>query len=301
MQRRTFISAAAALLGSPAARSATPDAGSENGALVEEVLTLQGEPKLARRALLLRPRVASPASAQRLLILLHGLGETRSEELGLIAWSKLYGLLNTYERLLHPPVARTLPKARYLTDARLQEVNRELSERPFTGFCVVCPITPNPQRLPPAAQTLDRYAAWLANELLPAVRKRLPKPADRLHVGLDGCSMGGYVALEVFLRKPELFGTFGGVQSAFGSGAAPRYAERLSEALKRVGKRPIHLETSTEDPYRRANEHLSRALEAQRVENQLRVVPGPHNQPWLREIGTLEMLLFHDRNLGSAT
>jgi enterochelin esterase-like enzyme len=113
--------------------------------------------------------------------------------------------------------------------------------------------------------------------------------------------MGGYVALEVFLRKPELFGTFGGVQSAFGSGAVPRYAERLRAALARAGKRPIHLETSTEDPYRRPNEQLSRALTAHGIENQLRVAPGPHDQPWLREVGTLEMLLFHDRNLGVGT
>lgn len=299
MRRRTFISATTALLAPPAPLRALPDAASASGALTQDILTLPGDPKLARRALLLRPRLASRASASRLLVLLHGLGETRSEELGLIAWSKLYGLLSAYERLLQPPIARTLPKARYLTDARLAELNRALGERPFTGFWIVCPITPNPQRLPPAARTLDRYAAWLESELLPAVRQKLPKATEPLAVGLDGCSLGGYVALEVFLRKPELFATFGGVQSAFGAGAAARYAERLGAALKRSGERPIHLETSTEDPYRPANERLSQKLTALGVDNQLRVIPGPHNQPWLREIGTLEMLLFHDRNLGA--
>ncbi|HMJ14729.1 MAG TPA: hypothetical protein VK524_25130, partial [Polyangiaceae bacterium] len=126
-----------------------------------------------------------------------------------------------------------------------------------------------------------------------------PAQGAGLHVGLDGCSMGGYVALEVFLRKPEIFGTFGGVQSAFSTGAAARYAERLASAVKRVGRLPIHLETSTADPFRKANEQLSRRLSALGVENQLSVVPGPHDQPWLREAGTLEMLLFHDRNLGA--
>ncbi|HEY6560748.1 MAG TPA: alpha/beta hydrolase-fold protein [Polyangiaceae bacterium] len=298
MRRRTFISATATLLGSPAALRGSPDAGSTSRALVEEELELPGDPKLARRALLLRPRVAPEATAQRVLVLLHGLGETRSEALGLIAWSKLYGLASTYERLASPPLTRTLPKARYLTDARLAELNRDLRERPFAGFWLVCPTTPNPQRLPPAERTLTRYADWLRDSLLPAVRKRLPKPAQPLHVGLDGCSMGGYVALEVFLRKPEIFGTFGGVQSAFGAGAASRYAERIGAALKRAGPRAIHLETSTGDPYRRANEHLSRKLTALGIQNQLRVIPGPHDQAWLREIGTLEMLLFHDRNLG---
>jgi hypothetical protein len=31
------------------------------------------------------------------------------------------------------------------------------------------------------------------------------------------------------------------------------------------------------------------------VANTLRVLPGPHDQPWLREAGTIEMLHWHDR------
>ena len=32
------------------------------------------------------------------------------------------------------------------------------------------------------------------------------------------------------------------------------------------------------------------------IANDLQILPGPHDQPWLRESGALEMLLWHDRS-----
>jgi hypothetical protein len=87
------------------------------------------------------------------------------------------------------------------------------------------------------------------------------------------------------------------VQGAFSVAGANRYAQRIADAFARVGPRPVHLESSSGDPYRKPNEALSRRLHALGVPNTLRIPPGPHNQPWLREIGTLEMLLWHDRHL----
>jgi len=42
---------------------------------------------------------------------------------------------------------------------------------------------------------------------------------------------------------------------------------------------------------------LSRALHERGITHDLAVLPGPHDQPWLRETGTLEMLLWQDRAL----
>lgn len=256
-------------------------------------LVVSAERSLARRALVLAPRSRKSKAPLRALLLFHGLGETGNEELGLRAWAELYGLIAAYQRLRRPPIARTLPKARYLTDERIEELNRSLATRPFEGLLLICPVTPNPYRPGPAAPILDRYTDWLFDSLLPAVRERV---APFSALGLDGCSLGGYVALEVFTRRPAAFATLGSVQGAFGVERAEQYAQRIATAL---GKRriPIHLETSSEDPYRKANEHLARRLEALGVPATLRVPPGPHNQPWLREVGTLEMLLWHDRNL----
>ena len=74
----------------------------------------------------------------------------------------------------------------------------------------------------------------------------------------------------------------------------PGYAERIAAALARVGPRAIHLETSEGDPFREATVALADALSKRGVPRELAVLPGPHDQPWLREIGTIEMLRFHD-------
>jgi predicted esterase len=260
-------------------------------------LQVPGQRSLARRALVLAPRHLKPGTRPRALVLLHGLGETGNEELGIRAWAELYGLIAAHERLRRPPLERVLPQARYLSDERLEELNRSLAEHPFEGLLLICPVTPNPHKPGPAARTLDEYTAWLFDSLLPAVRERV---APFSTLGIDGCSLGGYAALEVFLRRPAAFATLGTVQGAFGEERAEHYATRIATALDGKRSVPIHVETSSQDPYRKANELLARRLGALGVAATLRVPPGPHNQPWLREIGTLEMLLWHDRHLRSS-
>ena len=155
-------------------------------------------------------------------------------------------------------------------------------------------MTPNVAKLANPASALDRYASWLVDVMLPRARKEAPVFGDAAHTHLDGCSMGGFVGLEVFLRRPDVFGAWGGVQSAFGAPRAAGYADRLAQVVRKT-PRPIHLETSEQDPFRAANELLSAELKRRGVPHELLVLPGPHDQPWLREAGTLEMLLWHDR------
>src|SRR6185295_6335081 len=102
-------------------------------------------------------------------------------------------------------------------------------------------------------------------------------------------ALGGYVGMEVFLRKPELVETLGGVQTAFSVPSALSYARELQVAQKRAGPRAIHIQTSSQDPYRKANQALAQRLRELGISAELRVPPGPHDQPWLREVGTLEM------------
>lgn len=295
VRRRPFLLAASSVLAGLFEPRWISAATPPSDLLEQRDLRFDQDRRLARRALLLLPRERPRDKRLPLLVLLHGLGETVDEDLGIHAWGERYGLVSSYERLSRPPVVRTLEKARYLTDDHLATVNRTLRQRPFSGMALLCPFTPNVYKLPPTGKTLDRYADWLESVLLPAVRKEAPV-SDRCELtALDGCSLGGYVGLEVFLRKPHLFGSWGGVQSAIGPGAAPRYAERLAEAAADTNRAAIRLGTSTGDPYRKANESLSAALGKLGVTHTLEVHPGPHNQPWLREVGTLSMLLWHDR------
>jgi len=80
--------------------------------------------------------------------------------------------------------------------------------------------------------------------------------------------------------------------AALSAKGAPRNARRIADAIARSGACPFHVETSTGDPYKFANQELARELGALHVPCDLRVAPGPQDQPWL-----LEMLLWHDRKL----
>ena len=246
---------------------------------------------LPRRARLLYDRRRPPTRA---LVLLHGKGEAASERLGLKAWSHLYGLLDAHSRLRTPPVGALLERPKVET-TRLERINAELKARPFSGLALICPATPNPAEAPRREALFESYSDWLLDTVVPEARKRVPSLKGR--VGIDGCSMGGYVALEVFLRRTAAFSTLGTVQAAIGKWRVKGYVERFRQRFDEYGARPIHLETSTLDPFREANKALSRELTAVGIENVLDVLPGPHNQPWLRQLGTLEMLHWHDRKL----
>ena len=230
------------------------------------------------------------------LVLLHGLGETGNERDGVYAWAERYGLLSSYRRLLHPPVNKRPSRSGYLRAARADEIDRQLAWNPFLGMVLVCPYTPNVFELD-TRRALDDYAAWLVEVLLPEVQSRTPVVEGMRSTGIDGCSLGGYVSYHVFQRRPEAFFTCGGVQAAIGKGAAEEHAKRFHEIVQRLGTRRFHIETSLQDPYHDANVELASRLARRGVDHQLRVSPGPHNQPWLIEVGTLEMLLWHAQQL----
>jgi pimeloyl-ACP methyl ester carboxylesterase len=296
IDRRRLLLALGALasgVGPGLARAGVPDAGSP---FQERVLEIPGE-KLARRCLLLVPRASEVG---RVLVLFHGLGETTSESLGIRAWADRYGLVSAARRLAAPPVARTLPDAVLLTDARLAELNRELASEPFRGLAVACPFTPNVFRQPSTLQALDRYAEWVAGALLPEVRRELGLASGAGSVAVDGVSLGGYVSLEVFLRRPEVFAAAGATQGAFGASLADAYAERVERVFARVGPRPLRIATSEWDGKRSASERLVAKLGARGIRATLSLSPGGHDQRFLREVGSVELLHHYDRTLPRA-
>src|ERR1041384_8302547 len=125
-------------------------------------LKLDGERGTPHRARVFVPRVRNPEERFPVLVLLHGLGETENEELGAHAWGDRYGLPSADRRLRNPPVVRERP-GRYFTDERLKQMNQSLGGRPFRGFVVVCPYTPNVYKEASTSAAIDRYAAWIKN------------------------------------------------------------------------------------------------------------------------------------------
>jgi hypothetical protein len=299
LPRRTFLVAAAAAVASgtalrrgfcASAPAAAPPAPAD---LEIRDISVEG---IGRRFVLLVPRHLGRGERVPLLILLHGLGETGDPRMGAFAWLERYGLGTAYDRLRRPPIQRTSKRADW-TDERLRELNADLAARPFKGLALACPYTLNVGKTPNPSATLDEYTRWIADVVIPRARREAPVLEGAAGTAIDGCSLGGYVGLEVFLRRPDLFASWGGVQSAFGAHRAKGYADRIEKALVSQAPRSIrlHIETSTGDAFREGNALLSSLLAKKGIANDLRVLPGPHDQPWLRESGTLEMLLWHDR------
>lgn len=249
------------------------------------------------RALVLSPAGRRPGQTYPGLLLFHGRGEARDPERGLHAWRTLYGLASSYARLVRPPpLALAREERAYIEPAQLQTLEARLRARPFAGLVVICPTTPDAQRTPAPKQTLDDYARWVERTLLPAARERAPLDPSG-GIGVDGCSMGGYVAAEVFARRPHLFRTFGVVQPAIGRHRVAGYSRRLRDARTAGTLRAVHLQSSTRDPYLAAARAWAGELARLGVESTLDVLPGPHDQRWLRATGTLVMLAWHELQL----
>ena len=249
---------------------------------------------IAKRCLLVRPKHLGINERVPLVVLLHGLGETYDERAGSRAWVERYGLSSSYARLQSGIVSPNSTRTNW-TAERLSRVNSKLAAAPFRGLAMVCPFTPNVAKTRAPDSTLARYATWIADAVIPSARAEAPVFADAKHTFIDGCSLGGYVAIETFIRRPEAFGAFGVVQPAVGIHRAPLYGEQIAGAIGRLGPRAIHLETSTGDPFREATLAIAASLSRHNVPHTIDVLPGPHDQPWLRDIGTLEMLRFYDR------
>lgn len=247
---------------------------------------------------ILVPPTSDEIARTRALILLHGLGETRSPALALRGWSELYGALSADARLRQPPVLRTRSRGSYWSDDALSQMNAHLGRQPYHGAVLICPRTPNPSEARDRARLFDDYATWLFDVVLPAVDAEVTGCTTTL--GLDGCSLGGYVAVEVALRKAKRLASFGTVQGALGEHRVRGYAEAF-RAIAQDHCLPLRFATSTQDPFAGVNREMSRRLTAHGVQHELDVVPGPHDQPWLREVGTLRTLRWHDLQLGASS
>jgi len=267
--RRTFLGAVAASITAFSSRIASADAIASPDLEVRDI-ALPGDRSLGQRMTLVIPRFniwgsGSPSAPSApnpkialtsnvpLLVLLHGLGETGDQRTGAFAWLEKYGLASSIERLYHPPITRTGKRGDF-TDEHLGAVNTDLSASPFAGFVIACPYTPNVNRAPNLKTALDGYTKWITEVVIPQARREASVSTEAARIAIDGCSLGGFVAIEVFLRSPQTFGAMGAVQAAIGVHRAAPYAERFAKVIQQYGPRAIHIETSSGKPFREANE-----------------------------------------------
>jgi len=185
-----------------------------------------------------------------------------------------------------------------MTQARVDELHATLAEKPFRGMVIACPYTPNIWKVSPDVDaTLDALTSWLFDVLIPRLRAETPVRTEREFLGVDGVSLGGYASLGVGVRRAADLGAIGCVQAAI-SGDVVSWAKKIASAFQKSGPRPLHLLTSTLDVFRKPVEALHTELGVRGVPHDFRLAIGPHDQPFLRGPGSVEMLLWHARALG---
>ncbi|MGC4091059.1 MAG: alpha/beta hydrolase-fold protein [Polyangiaceae bacterium] len=260
----------------------------------EHELDVPGAARNLQRALVVLPTESKRRAKLPVVVLLHGLGETVNPKLGVRAWVDNYGLSGALEHL-HRNHLHSSARGPYLSDDELYAINDALHERPFHGLCAVCPFLPNPYTGGNWENALARYADYLAEQLLPAVSAQFGELIEPSRCGIAGVSLGGFSAIEAFLRRPTTFSALGTVQGAF----SKVYALGAARRLKQSGANPaVCVVTSSEDPYRIANQEFARACAANNARIELSTRKGPHSQAWLRGIGTFDALMALDRALG---
>jgi iron(III)-salmochelin esterase len=304
LSRRCFLgrlcsAAVATAAAVPGAAGADPSGNARSG--VDQDLSwvetrAEGRDGVVRQALILAPAHAPAGQRYPALLLFHGRGEADDPQAGMHAWRGPYGLAAAYAQLARAPLAPDVERSQFLRHQQLAELEARLAQQPFGGLVLICPVTPRPRYGAQHERALNDYADWVESVLLPRAAELAPM-ASTACLGVDGCSMGGQVAAEMFARKPHLFKTFGLVQPALNRAQLQSLAQRLAGAAQRAELAGIHLETSSEDPYRRRTVDLSGRLRKLGTRHTLDVLRGPHTQRWLKAAGTLTMLAWHDRML----
>ncbi|MCU0656098.1 MAG: alpha/beta hydrolase-fold protein [Polyangiaceae bacterium] len=290
-------SRASASASAPSAAPAPPPAPSASAELPADLVATRLLPFGGRQAAVVVAPTWTGADRLPLLVALHGLGESKKGvEGGAWGWPRDYALTLAMARLRQPPL--TAADFQGIYDARrIERINASLAERPFRGLLVACPFTPDLLR----EKTLDNagpFASFVVRELLPAVRGAFPAAlGTRAATGIDGVSLGGRVALLVGLLHPDTFGAIGSLQAALQVTEARPLARRVLTAREKAGDFRLRLLTSEKDFYRGEILAFHRELERLQQVHEHVVVPGPHDYPFNRGPGAIEMLLWHDRVL----
>ncbi|MFZ4814304.1 MAG: alpha/beta hydrolase [Phototrophicaceae bacterium] len=158
---------------------------------------------------------------------------------------------------------------------------------PFTG------LIGNENSFPPQAS----YEGVLLDELIPAIDRDFCTLRPREYRAIGGISRGGFWAVSVALRHPDLFGAVGGHSAAFDATNAPpannpldlaRSAPLLEDASLR-----IFLDNGAEDFAGLALQTFSSRLTARAIAHTYSIYPtGGHDEDyWRAHIG--EYLAFY--------
>jgi hypothetical protein len=294
----TGVAAAVALACSRSERASggappPPSVASSNVRLLE--LDLGPQPWGQGRVVCVVPTWGAAGARYPLLVALHGRGEANKPPAeGAMGWPRDYAMVRAFDRLRAPPL-REGDYEGFVEPAHLAEVNASLAARPFAGVVVACPYLPDVR--PAATGDIAAYGRYLLGTVLPRVRAETPVFATAEATGIDGVSLGGVTALRIGLTSPDAFGAVGGIQPAFSENQGAEWTALAQAARARRPGMHLHLTTSHDDYFHDSVSGVSRAWSAAGIAHDFADLPGPHDYVFNRGPGSIELLLWHDRNL----
>lgn len=245
------------------------------------------------RAVTIVPAWRAHGEKLPVLVALHGRGEAmKGPERGVLGWPKDYELLRAVRRVANPPLTADDFEG-FVEPERLALHNAALAARPFGGLAIVCVYEPDIDLRKPTQ--IDAYGRYLVDTVLPRVRSELPVLPGA--IGIDGVSLGGALALRVGLAHPDVFAAVGTLQAAIGNEQIPELTELARAARARRPALALRLLTSHDDYFRKAITGASQSFRAAGIAHDFEDIPGPHDYPFNRGPGAIEMLLWHDRVL----
>jgi hypothetical protein len=206
-------------------------------------------------------------------------------------------MVRAFDRLRAPPLTNTDYEG-FADPARMAETNASLAAHPFGGVIVACPWLPDVR--PATTGDIRVLARYLLDVLLPRVRKETPALVSPEATGIDGVSLGGMLALRIGLSSPADFGAVGGIQAAFDGGQNAEWTALAQAARARRPGLKLRLLTSHDDYFHDPIVSVSKSWKAAGVTHDFADVPGPHDYIFNRGPGSIELLMFHDRNLARA-
>lgn len=259
-----------------------------------ETWTLEG----GGRAVALVPGWVKQGERMPLLLALHGRGEAnKGPTEGVMGWPRDYALLRAIGRVCAPPLTSDDLEG-FVDPKRLGEHNKALAEQPFRGLVIVCPYSPDVDlRKPPQ---IREYGDYVMRSVLPRAKRELPVIDAPEAIGIDGVSLGGALALRIGLGHAEAFGAVGTLQPAIGEDQAADYTDLVKAARAKNPKLSLRLLTSDKDYFKSAIRLTSTGWRNAGVTHDFVEIPGPHDYPFNRGPGAIEMLLWHDRVLARA-
>ncbi len=166
----------------------------------------------------------------------------------------------------------------------LDTLNRGLALELYPPMVVVLPYGAYllPDNSYPPDPSMETY---LLRELIPRVEQDFCVWRDRAHRAIGGISRGGFWALSIAMRNPDLFGAVGGHSPALDTDITPDAFNPIDLALTApfLNTLRIYLDNAASDPVRPEVELLSNHLVGRQIPHQYVINPlGDHDDDYWR-------------------